>query len=129
VKKTPSSCEIVLCRLVAVIRIFERTCCLYLRAQEFYGCLSKSLVNLYDTREHGVTEQTTVILILIFIIKEYNPSIHDFDVATVDCSCVFPLLQRNRHPAVYQKYTKVGSHPDNGYFGVTETCSCNLQLQ
>ena len=81
----------VLCSLEAVIGILERGC-LYLRAQEFYGCVSNTLVNLYDTRQHGVTEQTTVILILIFLIKEYNLSIYSFDVATVDCSYTFRLL-------------------------------------
>lgn len=117
-----------LCSLVAVIRLFERPCCLHLRAQTFYGCRpSKTLVNLYDTRRHGVTEQTTVILILIFLIKVYNSSIHSFDVAIVDCSIVFRLLQCNHHQAIYQKYTKVGTYPADGYFGVAETCSSNLQ--
>ena len=37
-----------------------------------------------------------------------------FNVAIVDCSYMFRLLQSNRYQVVY--------------FGVAETCSCNLQL-
>ena len=56
VKKKPLSCDIVLCRLEAVIRIFERTSCLYLRAQEFYGfrCLQHfgQFLRYERTRRH-----------------------------------------------------------------------------
>ena len=35
--------------------------------------------------------------------KEYNPSLHNFNLAIVDCSYMFRLLQSNHHQAVYQK--------------------------
>jgi len=43
---------------------------------------------------------------LCYILKEYNPSMHNFNVAVVDCSCMFRLLQSNHHQTVYQKCKK-----------------------
>jgi hypothetical protein len=41
-----------------------------------------------------------------YVIKEYNPSIHTFNVTIEDCSYMFRLLQTNDHQAVYEKHTK-----------------------
>jgi hypothetical protein len=38
--------------------------------------------------------------VLVYIIKEYNLSVHNFNVAVVDCSYMFWLLQNNHHQAV-----------------------------
>jgi len=66
-----------------------------------------------------------------YIIKEYNPSTHNFNVVTVECSYIFQLLQSAQHQ-VASKHTQHKAHilePDDGYCGVTKTCSCSLQLQ
>jgi hypothetical protein len=41
--------------------------------------------------------------------NEYNPSVHNFSEAIVDCSYMFRLLQSDHHQAVYQKYKKISS--------------------
>jgi len=43
---------------------------------------------------------------LKYIIKEYNPSMHNFTAATVEYGYMFWLLQSNHHQAVYLKYKK-----------------------
>jgi hypothetical protein len=48
------------------------------------------------------------------IIQEYNPSMRKFNIAVVECSYLFRLIQSNRYQAVR--------------FGVDETCSCNVEL-
>jgi len=40
------------------------------------------------------------------MIKEYNPSMHNFNVAIVDCRYLFRLLENNHHQTVYQTYKK-----------------------
>ena len=40
------------------------------------------------------------------MIKEYNASMHNFNVAIVGCSYMFRLLKCNHHQAVYQMYKK-----------------------
>jgi len=65
------------------------------------------------------------------IIKEYNPSMHNCNVATVDCSYMFQSLQ-STHCQVASKHIQHKARilqPDDGYSGVTKTCSCSLQLQ
>jgi len=37
------------------------------------------------------------------VIKEYNPSIYNFNVEILDCSYMFRVLQNNHHQAVYEK--------------------------
>jgi hypothetical protein len=67
---------------------------------------------------------------------------HNFNVAIVDCSYMFRLLESNHHQDVYQTYKKEiilhidhrrdlytsGVLPDDGYFGVAATSSFNPQL-
>ena len=43
---------------------------------------------------------------LCHILKEHNPSMHIFNVAVVDCSYMFWLLQSDHHQDVYQKCKK-----------------------
>ena len=56
---------------------------------------------------------------------------HIFNVATADCSYMFQLLQSTHHQ-VASKHTQHKARilqPDDGYCGVTKTCTCSLQLQ
>jgi hypothetical protein len=41
-----------------------------------------------------------------YIVEEYNPSMHNFNVAFLDHSYMFRLLLSNHHQAVYWKYNK-----------------------
>ena len=51
---------------------------------------------------------------------------HNFNVATVDCSFMFRLVH---YLSVKQfPFYTSGIHTDEGYFGVVETCSCSLHL-
>jgi len=43
------------------------------------------------------------------VINEYNPSVRNFNVASLDCSDMFRLLQSDHHQAVYQTYKKISS--------------------
>jgi len=40
------------------------------------------------------------------VVKEFNPSIHNFNVEVVDCSYMFRVLQNNHHQFVYEKCKK-----------------------
>jgi hypothetical protein len=41
-----------------------------------------------------------------YTIREYNPSMHNFNVGSVDYSYMFQLLQSNYNQAAYQKNKK-----------------------
>ena len=43
---------------------------------------------------------------LCYMLKEYNPSMHNFNVAIVDCNYMFQQLQSNHHQTVYQTCKK-----------------------
>jgi hypothetical protein len=46
------------------------------------------------------------VVFLKHVINEYNPSMHSFNVAIVECCYMFRLLQSNHSQALYQKYKK-----------------------
>ena len=69
---------------------------------------------------HPITKLFTILrrgipLFLKHITKQYNPSMHNFNVTTVECSYIIRLLQSYYHQAAYQKknnfYTS-GIQPD-----------------
>lgn len=55
----------------------------------------------------------------------------NFNVAAVDCSYRFQLLQSTHHQVASKRTQHKACilEPDDGYCGVIKTCSCSLQQQ
>ena len=67
-----------------------------------------NLLHMWDSeRETTLSLFNTGLLQYTFRnIKEYNPSIYNFNVEIVDCSHMFRVLQNNHHQVVYEKCKK-----------------------